>query len=198
MKDVILFVDGLPASSKAKHIPLTIGNKNTHYLNFISELPNFMPQNIQIKLDHALNKISKHSKLTIVAVSFGAYIILHSNNILDKHLDRIDFIYAYSPVARLRKVKNIKTLPEYLNKRYHSEGSNLNIEDLQLLDRYYSQDKLLGSKLLNKTNIIAGANDSQIDNSFLQKYYKNFSIKIINADHIGLSKLLETESLLWM
>lgn len=198
MKDTVFIVDGLPASSKPDVLLSKITNKEVYYLNFISELSDFTPQNIETKLNHYLCEVSHGKKLTIVVVSFGAYIILHSKDVLNKFFKNINCIYAYSPVARLENVQNLDTLPGYLNKKYRLDGSKLKVKDFKLFDRCYDKQSLIDGDLLAKTNIISGSNDNQIDNNLLQEYYKDFNLKIIDTDHIGLSKLTKIGDLPWM
>lgn len=194
----ILIIDGLPPSSSAQSLIEKLSkNKQVFYHTFLEDLTFFNFKSMNNRLIKTIELIRATNKpFIIVAVSFGAYVTAHSNELLKQYNKSIQQIYMYSPVARLKSVNNIKTLPDYLNKLYPK--SNISLKNVLDLDNYYTSDQLLSGDLLLKSRIFLGKNDAELDCNFHKEYFSKFNSSLIDYEHTSLSYLLAKEDLPWM
>lgn len=197
-KKAVLLVDGLPSSSRADlFIKKLSSDFDVFYVSFATDLCNINHESISALLKKNIrNILSSHYKFSIIAISFGGYVIAHSNDTLSSYSSAIERITLYSPVARMEKVVGIETLPDYLNEKY--PRLNVSVEDLFKLDHELTTRSLLGGDLANITHIVLGSQDLQLPINFHKDYFRRYSTIIANEGHIGISSLISRDDSEWM
>lgn len=197
-KQAVLIVDGLPVSHKSQDLQKQLSKDyDVYYCSFVDALSDLRQQSVIDILDNELSKAAyAHESILIIAVSFGAYIIAHSNDLLKKYSGSIKKIVLYSPVARLADVKGISTLPEYLNNTY--VNSHVTEKNLTDLDKSFNSKQLISEEIKAKTKMIVGDSDEQLPVKALKKYYAHYDVVVTNESHIGLSSLVSRKKPEWM
>lgn len=197
-KLALLVIDGLPASSKAQDFVSEMNNYyEVYYCSFINDLSNLESHTILNKLNQKLSEVTKdHAEIVVIAVSFGAYILLHSKTVLTKYEKYIEKIVAYSPPSNLTAVNDLETLPNYLNNKYNT--SNVSVGCFVRLDEYFNENTLLDGVLNKKTKIILGIKDSQLQIDGIERHYKDFEVVKTPEKHIGISSLISRRNSEWM
>lgn len=191
--NTFLIVDGLPASSGTSLLVQKLTQSGHHVVSvsFTENLHDLSAASITNTLtEHLAAAVSYGKPVTIIASSFGAYVIAHSNGTLLPFSDTIQHIHLYSPIAKLADVTGIETLADYLNKTY---DSRLTTADLLLLDHTFAETALLDEPLSSKTYAAMGSRDSQVPLESHQNHFRRFTLTVHNTDHIGMNHNLIQE-----
>lgn len=197
-KKAVLVVDGLPPSGKADlFIKKLNASFDVFYVSFATDIYDINHESISALLKKAIKDIlSNHHSFSVVAISFGGYVIAHSNDILSQYSSVIEKITLYSPAARMKKVVGIETLSSYLREQYPK--LNVSTEGLMRLDYEMPTANLLDGDLVKTVHIILGSNDLQLPINFQKEYFRRYNTDVTDEGHIGISSLMIRDDSEWM
>lgn len=187
----LILLDGLPPSSASEELIryYELSYAVVHYVNFLEhKLTDNIVNELYEIFSKTLEAIPEKGTISIVATSFGSYMVLHSMCILTKYSYRIISIELYSPVARLKKVVKIQSLPSYLRNNY----KNFYAQDKPFfqIDESFNEKQLLKDDVKRKVNIFYALKDRQVLAIDIENYYKDFILHPVNEGHVGLRQVL--------